>query len=169
MSEAWYSQGVGNNVSFLSLVRQRLRDINMQDVTSRLRDTTRGSFYININPTLCFMTYLDTVWSGACRKALSRFRLSSHHLKVESGRWHKPQPIPFNDRKCILCNQLEDEFHFVCECPKYEEIRRIYIPHHIVSHCSMHKFIEFLCTNDSTMLQNLALFVVKATKIHVID
>ena len=132
MSEAWYSQGVGNNIRFLSLVRQRLIYINMQDVTSRIRDITRGSLYLNINPTLYFMTYLDSVGSGACHKALSRFRLSSHHLKVESDRWHKPQPMPFNDMKCTLCNQLEDAFHFVCECPKYEQIRsRSYVPHRL--------------------------------------
>ena len=100
----------------------------MQDVTSRLRDITRGTLYLNINPTLYFMTYRDTVGSGACRKALSRrFRLSSLHLIVESGRWHKPQPMPFNDMKCTLCNQLEDAFHVVCECPKYEQIRRSYV------------------------------------------
>ena len=63
MSEAWYSQGVGDNINFLSLVRQRFRDINMQDVTSRLRDTTRGTLYLKINPTLCFMIYLDILES----------------------------------------------------------------------------------------------------------
>ena len=123
MSEAWYSQGVGNNISFLSLIRQRPTNINMQDVTSRLRDTTRGTFYLNINPTLCFMTYLDSVGSGTCRKALSRFRLSSHRLKVESGRWHKSPSILLN------VHQLEDEFYFVCECPIYEQIQIIYVPH----------------------------------------
>ena len=111
----------------------------MQEVTSRLRDTTRGSLYLSINPKLCFSVALDIVRSWEGRKALIRFRLSSHRLRVESGRWHKPQPIPFNERKCTLCNVLEDEFHVVCKCPNYVQLRNNYITLYVRTHCSMHK------------------------------
>ena len=101
--------------------------------TSRLRDATRGTLYLNINPTLCFMTYLDTVGSGACRKALSRFRLSSKHLKVESSRWHNPQPIPFNDRKCTLWRTSSILYVNVQNMNKYEEfIYRTILYHTVV-------------------------------------
>ena len=46
------------------------------------------------------------------RNALSRLRISSHRLEVETGRWNKPQRIEYVERKCRLCNKLEDEFHF---------------------------------------------------------
>jgi len=32
--------------------------------------------------------------------ALSRFRVLAHRLEVETGRWHKPVAVPFNERKC---------------------------------------------------------------------
>ena len=40
--------------------------------------------------------------------ALSRLRTSSHHLGIETGRWHKPISIPYNDRKYIACDKLDD-------------------------------------------------------------
>ena len=53
------------------------------------------------------------------------FRVSAHRLEVETGRWHKPVAVPFNERKCRTClNCLEDEFHFLLECPLYHELRK---------------------------------------------
>ena len=39
-------------------------------------------------------------------KALCRLRLSSHRLFIKRGRW---KSIPRLDRKCTLCNEIEDE------------------------------------------------------------
>ena len=39
--------------------------------------------------------------------------LSSHRQEVETGRWARPNAISFEERKCISCNLLEYEFHFV--------------------------------------------------------
>ena len=48
------------------------------------------------------------------RKTFARFRTSSHHLPVETGRW---LGIPINDIRCTLCNsrQIADEMNFVLE------------------------------------------------------
>ena len=60
------------------------------------------------------------------RKQLSTLCLSSHRREVEEGRWAKSNKIPWENRKCKSCNVLEDEFHFVLECPKtiYNELHR---------------------------------------------
>ena len=39
-----------------------------------------------------------------------------HKLMIERGRWLK---VPRTDRLCVCCNKLEDEFHVICECPRY--------------------------------------------------
>ena len=62
-----------------------------------------------------FSLYLDGIQVKKYSTAMSRLRLSSHRLAVESGRWYKPLPISFNERKCTICNVLQDEFHFVIE------------------------------------------------------
>jgi len=71
--------------------------------------------------------YLINVNLYKFRRELTRLRVSAHRLEVETGRWHKPRAIPYPDRKCIACNKLEDEFHFMLECPLYKDIRKIYI------------------------------------------
>ena len=36
-------------------------------------------------------------------RAVARFRTSSHYLRVETGRWQRPEPT-WNERTCELCN-----------------------------------------------------------------
>lgn len=55
---------------------------------------------------------LNNITVKKFRKSLTRLRLSSHRLKIETGRWHKPISIPVDQRKCENCNELEDEYHF---------------------------------------------------------
>jgi hypothetical protein len=70
--------------------------------------------------------------------SMARFRLGSHYLRVETGRWVKP-PIEHEDRKCLRCGRwvsngrrrifigsLDDEFHMLFACRDLEEIRAIY-------------------------------------------
>ena len=45
-------------------------------------------------------------------QALSKLRMSSHMLAIESGRWARPTSTPINQRKCVHCNVLEDEISF---------------------------------------------------------
>ena len=56
------------------------------------------------------------------RLSLSRFRLSSHNLSIETGRYNS---VPKEERLCNFCNMqnTEDEFHFLLVCPHYTELR----------------------------------------------
>ena len=55
---------------------------------------------------------------------LMRFRTGAHHLAIESGRWASPS-IPRGQRHCAHCPLMavEDELHFLFECPAYQSIR----------------------------------------------
>ena len=61
--------------------------------------------------------YLDNIKIKKYRFALTKFRLSSHQLEIETGKGKQPVKIPISDCKCKLCNTIEDEFHFLLECP----------------------------------------------------
>ena len=89
-------------------------------------------------------------------------RVSSHRLQIEAGRWAKPTRIPVNERKCLICNSLEDEYHFVLECSIYVNLRKTYIPRKFWNRPNMFKFLELLNTNDRNVLRNLGIFVEKA-------
>lgn len=57
-------------------------------------------------------------------KALLHFRMGSHTLPVEQGRFARPH-IPRKLRRCTLCTTgaLGDERHFCFECPFFDGIR----------------------------------------------
>ena len=57
------------------------------------------------------------------RAVITRWRLSNHKLLIETGRYSIP-PIPRDERKCSVCNILEDESHAIFFCPKFGSIRR---------------------------------------------
>ena len=62
---------------------------------------------------------------------------------------------------------IENECHFLLECPFYEEIRR----KHIIflnsdRHCQNHdKFVKIMSSQNPETLRNLALFVYKGFKL----
>ena len=48
-------------------------------------------------------------------------RISSHHLRIETGRWAKPKPIPLEDRLCKYCSdsKIDNESHFLLGCATF--------------------------------------------------
>ena len=90
---------------------------------------------------------------------LTRLRVSSHRLRIESGRWSKPNPTPVEQRTCIVCNRLEDEYHFVIECNLYTDLRVKYIPSYYRNRPNMQKFIELMSSENESVLRKLSAFV----------
>ena len=64
-----------------------------------------------------FEKYLDILENQKQRKLLTKFRLSSHDLEIERGRYGT-KSLPVDERICKLCNErkVEDEFHFLMQC-----------------------------------------------------
>ena len=161
--DVWLQQSVGDRVLFLNLVKQRLTDQFIQNWNSRLNDSTRALFYRNFS--FGHKTYLDFVSVGKHRFALSRLRLSSHRLEVETGRWARPNAIPFEERRCTSCHSLEDEFHFVLECSRYNDLRTMYIPNYYRRRPNMFKLVELFKSESKKTQINLSLYVFKAFKV----
>ena len=83
-----------------------------------------------------FETYLNEIHNITIRKTLTKFRLSNHHLKIETGRYNKNKKRPDTEeqngipteRACPFCpNQIESEIHFLIQCPVYEHVRDIVV------------------------------------------
>ena len=163
MRYSWIEQGVGNVNAFISLVRQRLTDNFIQNWNARINESTRASCYKNIS-SFSFKTYLDTVTEKKFRIALPRLRTSSHRLEVEAGRWVRPVRKSLNERLCTFCGVLQDEFHFILECPAYMEERSRFIKKCFCKRPNMIKFIELITSENKVITQNLACYVEKAFK-----
>ena len=80
---------------------------------------------------------------------MTRLRVSSHRLEIESGRWNKPRVIPL-DRKCKNCSILEDEIHFILESRLYTELRTKYIKKYYWKRQNIPKFIALFNMENET-------------------
>ena len=98
-------------------------------------------------------------------QAFSKLRVSSHRLEIEAGRWTKPRAIPRDDRKCHNCEILEDEFHFVIECPMYLELRKRYISKYYWRRPSMFKFVELINSSNTSCIRKLCTYIFHAFKL----
>ena len=143
-------------------MKQRLLDNFIQNWRSRLDLSSRALFYREIAGNFEFKSYLKSITVPKLRESLTKLRMSSHYLAVETGRWHKPLSIPFNERKCTICSCLEDEFHFVIKCSLYVDLRKKYIDAYFWKNPSMFKFIDLVMSTDETTVRKLGLFLTKA-------
>ena len=100
----WIQQNVGDKKAFLCLVKQSLADTFVQNWNSRLTDSSRALFYRNFS--FGYKSYLDNVTTSKFRIALSRLRVCSHRLEIETGRWAKPIAIPIENRLCTSCQKI---------------------------------------------------------------
>ena len=81
------------------------------------------------------------------------------------GRWAKPNKILHDNRKCRVCDVLEDDFHFVIICSLYKDLRTKYIKRYYWQRPNMLKFLELLATKNITIIKNLSIFIEKAFKL----
>ena len=100
--------------------------------------------------------YLFSLPNNHIRTAITRLRLSSHSLNVERGRWKK---IEYADRKCNVCEDIDDEYHFVVCCPRFHNLRIKYLPKSLYINPSMYKFTQFLNSQDLYKIKRLGLFL----------
>ena len=77
-----------------------------------------------INPTLEDQKYLLVLTSSKKKINIAKIRTNSHELHSETGRWAVPK-TPWVQRIFHLCENMniEDEKHFLLECPAYTYIR----------------------------------------------
>lgn len=95
---------------------------------------------------------------------ISKYRLSSHQLEIERGRFYN---INRKERVCNLCSlsQIEDEFHFILICPFYKEIRKLYVKKYYYEKPSVFKLIQLLSTKNIKELCNLGKYLYKCSKL----
>jgi hypothetical protein len=90
-----------------------------------LEDKRKLRYYKEVvNPNLEDQKYLFVLTSVKKRINIAKIRTNSHELHSETGHWTIPK-TPWQERICHLCDtkRVEDEKHFLLECPVYTQIR----------------------------------------------
>jgi hypothetical protein len=113
-----------------------------------------------------FESYLSSPTNLNHVIALAKFRISSHNLAIETGRYTKPKTA-IDDRLCINCNlqEVESEKHFLLICPLYNDDRKILMdsitPHiHDLENLSNEdKFIRIMSNKERHITDAVGRFV----------
>ena len=108
------------------MIKQRILDIYKQTWYVAVNNSNRLLLYSRYKHEFIFEKYLDFIVEKKYRIALRQFRLSSHDLEIERGRY---ADVDRHARICHFCdnNQIENEYHFLIICPLYRELRKLYM------------------------------------------
>ena len=94
-------------------------EVNNWDVARHNKDKLRtyNMFKWNYGPE----EYVYTNLSRKIRSLIAQFRSGTLPLNIEVGRFRN---IPVENRTCFSCtDKVEDEFHLLCECVMYDDLR----------------------------------------------
>ena len=147
----------------MNIIKHRMCDIFQQDCKESIDSSSKCSLYKYICDNFCLQQYLMKPIGSQNLKEITKIRLSSHKLYIETGRYNN---IERSDRICTYCNSgdIEDEFHFLLKCEFYTDLRNRFIKKYYSKKPSMFKFIQLMKTVNKKELSNLAKFIKLSNK-----
>ena len=114
--------------------------------------------------------YLNTIKNKDWKICLTKFRVSAHNLLIETGRHHN---IKAEDRICKHCNlnEIEDEKHFLIECPLYtllrqklmQEVNKTYANINLLN--ALEQFCWIMSCETNEIMYSLAEYIFKAMEL----
>ena len=160
----WEYQGVGQDKAFLKSLRERLIDINWQNVHDHITTSERFSFYSpicgNANVLPCYIS-IDLKRHLKCIMTKLRFgvsRINTHHYRYRNAN--------LNMLICPFCKVgNETELHFILCCPLYKETRKQYIKPKFWRNPSILKLNILLSSNNYETVKDLCRYLYVAFKI----
>ena len=151
----WETHDEVNRKWFVETFKQKLKDQNLQNWSSRVDQSSSGKNYrlfknsFELNP---YFTYLSNKES----KLLTAFRTRNHHLPIEIGRWASK---PITERACNLCqDEIGDEYHYIMACRHFTDLRKQLIKPYYRTHINTLKCNELMNHGNKTTLKNLCKF-----------
>lgn len=162
----WNGQSNLNSRICLPIIQKRLKDNFIQTLHGKMQIETKCFIYKHLVDNFCLQYYLEKSIPRLYKKCISKMRLSSHNLLIETGR-HKN--IPRDKRFCKTCiTDIEDEYHFILVCPMYLALRSKLIKKYYWCKPSMYKLIQLLSVNNIKELCNLGKFIYKALTLRMV-
>jgi hypothetical protein len=114
----------------------------------------------------CVCLFVSVIGNFEHRRCLTKLRISTHRLHIETGRY---QGIPPHQRLCEQCDsgEVEDEIHFLLCCSKFrEELQQLFRT--ISQSCNnflqlnpQEKFYWLMTCEDVSVLKELCHFIYK--------
>lgn len=162
LTYVWLQQG-DITIPF-SLIKQRILDLYKQTWYAEINNSNRLLMYSRFKHELDFENYLDFIPEKKYKIALTKFRLSSHDLAIERGRFEN---IQRSDRLCKYCNLglVENEYHFLLTCPLYKDLRKKFLPNFYCHWPTLNKFDDLMLKKSKSMVLRLSKYIYFAMKL----
>ena len=130
---------------------------------STINNSNRLEMYSRYNHDFELENYYDFIKDKKFKFALTKFRLASHDLVIERGRYEN---IDRSERICRYCNGnfVESEYHFLLVCPFYRELRQRYMKLYYCHWPTLNKFEDLMCKHNKNTVLNLSKFIYFAFK-----
>ena len=140
------------------LIESKFHEIHTQELLCNIQNSSKGYLYQHLVDNSGMQFYLRKPIENKYKKSISRIRMSSHKLNIESGRYNNIARV---NRVCTLCNHrdVEDEFHFILKCPFYADLRTKYIKQYYFRRPSVFKLIQLLSVKNVKELNNVGKFI----------
>lgn len=162
----WENQHVKDENVFLLSFKQTLIDCFTQEWHVYLQTNSVLILYKAVKERFEYESYLDVFSNIKLRQFVTKIRLSSHNLHIETGRYGRNR-LPRHERMCQICdeNEIENEFHFMLKCSKYSQLRTRLIPVYYHRRPSMLKFTELIKCKNTKILNNLGQYICQAFEV----
>ena len=143
------------------IIKSRMIEQFKQQWYSRINNSNRLAAYARYKHDFNFEEYLDTIPSSKHRKVLTKFRVSSHDLNIETGRHFGIAGV---ERTCKLCTmgRVENEYHFLLACPFYKDLREKQLPRYYCHWPNLHKFDNLMSKQSKMSNLRLSQFLYQA-------
>jgi hypothetical protein len=118
---------LGNQTPFcrIKILLKISSNQNLRRKCGVIKEKRKLTYYKDvINHNLENQNYLSVLTSVKTKISIAKIRTNSHELHTETGRWSILK-TPWDERVCHLCDtkKVEDEKHFLLDCPAYTQIR----------------------------------------------
>ena len=100
-------------------INNKATALKIENIKTGVWNSKLEFFSTILTETKTIPNYLMSDLSKSKKSILTKFRISSHMLNIERGRYTRPKTAR-KDRLFNSCN----EKHFLLHCPKYGELRK---------------------------------------------
>ena len=166
LSYVWLQQGEIDIP--LSLIKQRIFDHYYQTWYTDINNSNRLITYARYKHEFNCENYLDFIANKKYKVAFTRFRLSSHDLQIERGRYEN---IARAERicKCWNMSKIENEYHFLLVCPLFAELRRKFFKPYFCHWPNINKFDSLMMSKSKQAILDVAKFIYNALKLRKVE
>lgn len=128
--------------AILDIIYDRICDVFKKKVVNDISNASKCMLYKHVVDYFCLQVYRKISVHVKYRKLITRLRLSSHDLKIETGRYDN---LKRDCQKCDFCNinEIEDEFHFLLICPSLRSLREKYVKKYYSRKPSVYKLYSY--------------------------